>query len=109
VYGSSGSFKSFHALSWACHVSLGIEWNNCKVNKQPVLYIAGEGGIGVPRRIRALEKHYNDGEKIENLYRLDFPIAMGDVNQVNQLALTIGFYAQNLGVKFGLVIIDTLA
>ncbi|WP_102452161.1 AAA family ATPase [Vibrio breoganii] len=109
IYGSSGSFKSFHALSWACHVSLGIEWNNCKVNKQPVLYIAGEGGIGVPRRIRALEKHYNDGEKIENLYRLDFPIAMGDVNQVNQLALTIGFYAQNLGVKFGLVIIDTLA
>ncbi|PMP02167.1 hypothetical protein BCS95_11845 [Vibrio breoganii] len=109
IYGASGSYKSFHALSWACHVALGQEWNGCRVNQQPVLYIAGEGGIGVPRRIRALELQYNDGNKIPNFYRLDFAVAMGDVNQVNQLAETIKHYSKELNVKFGLVIIDTLA
>ncbi|PMM87104.1 hypothetical protein BCT45_05160 [Vibrio breoganii] len=109
IYGASGSFKSFHALSWACHIALGKEWNKCRVTQQPVLYIAGEGGIGVPRRIRALELRYNQGKPIEHLYRLDFPIAMGDVVQVNQLAHTIEHYSQEIGVQFGLVIIDTLA
>ncbi|PMM44929.1 helicase RepA family protein [Vibrio breoganii] len=109
VYGASGSFKSFLALGWACHVALGRDWNGCRVSKQPVLYIAGEGGIGVPRRIRALEKKYNQGNQIENLYRMDFPVSMGDVAQVNQLTETIEHYERELGVKFGLIIIDTLA
>jgi RecA-family ATPase len=46
IYGASGSYKSFHALSWAVHVALGLDWNGCRVQGRPVLYIAGEGGGG---------------------------------------------------------------
>ncbi|MGF1740618.1 AAA family ATPase [Vibrio profundum] len=109
VYGASGSFKSFHALSWAVHVALGKPWNGQRVNKTPVLYIAGEGGIGVPRRIKALADTYNNGKPIENLYRLDHPVAMGSVADIDQLIRTMEEKSNSIGVKFGLVIIDTLA
>ncbi|MFA0474852.1 AAA family ATPase [Vibrio breoganii] len=109
VYGASGSFKSFHALSWAAHVALGKEWNGHRVNRAPVLYVAGEGGIGVPRRIKALADTYNNGNPIEDLYRLDHPVAMGDISEVNQLAHSIEHYSDAVGKKFGLVIVDTLA
>ncbi|PMO60354.1 hypothetical protein BCT06_12725 [Vibrio breoganii] len=109
VYGASGSFKSFHALSWATHIALGKEWNGHKVNQSPVLYVAGEGGIGVPRRIKALADTYNNGNPIKDLYRLDHPVAMGDIAEVNQLADTIEHYSETVGKKFGLVIVDTLA
>lgn len=109
LYGASGSFKSFQALSWAVHVALGKPWNGQKVNQAPVLYIAGEGGIGVPRRIKALADIYNKGKPIENLYRLDHPVAMGSVADIDQLIRTMEDKSRSIGVTFGLVIIDTLA
>lgn len=65
IYGPSGSFKSFLAVSWACHISAGISWADHKVNRGAVLYILGEGGIGVPRRIRAWEQVYQ--QHVENV------------------------------------------
>lgn len=56
IYGPSGSFKSFLAVYWACHISACIPRADRKVNRGAVLYIVGEGGIGVPRRIRAWEQ-----------------------------------------------------
>ncbi len=109
VFGASGSYKSFHALSWAAHIALGIEWNGCKVNAAPVLYIAGEGGIGVKRRIKALANQYNEGKQIDNLYRIDFGVQVADKDQIGALIKTINEKADGVGEKFGLVIIDTLA
>ncbi|RAS54414.1 Toprim domain-containing protein [Vibrio diazotrophicus] len=109
VYGASGSFKSFQALSWAAHVAMGKNWNGSKVTQAPVLYVAGEGGIGVPRRIKALADTYNDGYPINDLYRLDHPVAMSDIAEVNQLIESIQHYSEKVNKKFGLVIIDTLA
>jgi hypothetical protein len=109
VYGASGSYKSFHTLSWAVHVALGKEWNGCNVNQTNVLYIAGEGGVGVAKRIKALADTYNYEERINNLYRLDYPISLGNVFDVNQLIDTINQKSKETKQQFGLIIIDTLA
>jgi hypothetical protein len=109
VYGQSGAFKSFHVLSWACSIALGQEWNNCKVSQSPVLYIAGEGGLGVPRRIKAWCNRYNSGNPIDNFYRLDHPVFFGEPQQIEQLIRTLKFTQQKTGIGFGLIVIDTLA
>lgn len=109
VYGASGTFKSFHALSWAVHVALGREWNGCRVTKSRVLYVAGEGGVGVPRRIKALANRYHEGQAISGLYRLDHPVPFGDVRAMERLVATIKSHVDKSGEHFGLVIIDTLA
>nr|WP_282553778.1 AAA family ATPase [Providencia sp. 1701091] len=44
IYGPSGSYKSFLAISWACHIATGIEWSGNRVNPGVVIYIVGEGG-----------------------------------------------------------------
>ncbi|EKQ0371972.1 AAA family ATPase, partial [Escherichia coli] len=46
IYGASGSYKSFLAGSWACHVSTGRQWGGRRVAHGAVLYVVGEGGIG---------------------------------------------------------------
>lgn len=53
IYGASGSYKSFLAGSWACHVATGRQWGGRRVAHGAVLYVVGEGGIGVPRRVKA--------------------------------------------------------
>ncbi len=47
IYGPSGSYKSFLAISWACHIATGIEWSGNRVNPGVVIYIVGEGGLGL--------------------------------------------------------------
>ncbi|MXE01798.1 AAA family ATPase, partial [Escherichia coli] len=66
TYGASGSYKSFLACSWACHVATGRYWGGRRVAHGSVMYVVGEGGIGVPRRIKAWEI-VND-ERVKNLY-----------------------------------------
>ncbi|MDU7866195.1 MAG: AAA family ATPase, partial [Pantoea sp.] len=61
AYGASGSYKSFLAVSWGCHIATGKPWAGRPVTQGAVIYVVGEGGIGVPRRIRAWEESLNDG------------------------------------------------
>jgi hypothetical protein len=109
IYGASGSYKSFHALSWAVHVALGLDWNGCRVQGRPVLYIAGEGGVGVSRRLKALALRYNNGLQLTRLFRIDFGVQVTDVYQMNELVKLIQNKANEVNEQFGLVIIDTLA
>lgn len=109
IYGASGSFKTFHALSWAVHVALGLDWNGCRVQSRPVLYIAGEGGVGVSRRLKALALRYHNGSQFTRLYRIDFGVQVTDVFQMNELVKLIQHKAAEVNEPFGLVIIDTLA
>jgi len=68
MYGPSGSFKSFLALDWACHIASGIDWDGHKVKQGAVLYVAGEGGFGVTKRIRAWELQHQPAT-LDNLAR----------------------------------------
>ena len=62
VYGASGHFKSFHAVSWACCVAAGKDWNGAKVEQGSVVYVVGEGGLGAPRRFRGWEIVHNQSK-----------------------------------------------
>ncbi|WP_226704055.1 AAA family ATPase [Microbulbifer elongatus] len=110
VYGASGTFKSFFVLNWALHIALGRQWNNCKVVQGAVLYIAGEGGLGVRQRIKALADEYNNGKGIPDLYRLDHPVYLdGDESELQGLLAAINQKRCEAGKDFGLIIFDTTA
>lgn len=109
IYGPSGSFKSFLTLSWCCHIAAGKEWDGRKVNKGAVLYIAGEGGIGVARRIRAWEKKYNNAAPLNNLARIDNPIFPSDPMQAKGLVTICQEIEIFTGLPVKLIVFDTLA
>jgi AAA domain len=54
LYGASGTYKTFLALSWALAVSTGTPWHGQKnVHQGRVLYIVAEGLTGIGQRIAA--------------------------------------------------------
>ena len=58
LVGPEGSFKSFLAIDWGMAIATGRAWHGCKVQVGRVLYIAGEGRIGVIRRMRGWCDYY---------------------------------------------------
>jgi len=108
LYGPSGSFKSFLALDWACHVATGKNWDGHKVKQGAVLYVAGEGGFGVTQRVRAWELQHQV-ETLNNLARLSVPVFPAKEDQIG----VVLNYCQEIKAKTGhsvkLVILDTLA
>ncbi|MFA6182149.1 AAA family ATPase [Acidithiobacillus sp.] len=53
LYGQPGAGKSFIALSMAASIACGADWYDHRVTQGPAVYILGEGGGGVSRRLRA--------------------------------------------------------
>lgn len=107
IYGPSGSYKSFLAVSWACHIAAGISWSGKKVTPGAVLYVVGEGGVGVPRRIRAWEEVH--GKKLDNLWLVNrpvFPVREEEVTEVIRAAQQI---ETECGLPVQMIVIDTLA
>ena len=78
VYGASNSGKTFFALDIACHIALGWQWRNNKIKQGSVIYIAGEGGLGISERLEAFRKHH----ELENRY--------GDIHVVPQALILTG-------------------
>lgn len=63
--GKFGTYKSFLALDWACHVALGLPWQGHDVDKAvPVVYIAAEGQVGVKRRVRGWRQRHLAGDHL---------------------------------------------
>jgi len=81
LYGPSGSYKSFLALDWACHVATGKDWDGHKVKQGAVLYVAGEGGFGVTQRVRTWELQHQV-ETLNNLARLSVPVFPAKEDQI---------------------------
>jgi len=109
LFGASGDFKSFLAASWACHIATGIPWNNRKTYQTGVIYVVGEGGIGMPRRFKAWSDEYFNGVNIPNLFRINHPVHMANDDQWLALAKTIELIQKNESIDIGLIILDTLA
>jgi putative DNA primase/helicase len=109
VYGPSGSYKSFVVLSWCCHIATGLEWDGRKVKPSSVLYIAGEGGIGVSRRINAWEKSFNHCKPVDNLARIDGPVFPADQTQARALVEACYRIETETGQPVRLIVFDTLA
>ncbi|OMQ21303.1 DNA primase [Serratia oryzae] len=109
AYGASGSYKSFLAVSWGCHIATGKPWAGKPVTQGAVIYVVGEGGIGVPRRIRAWEQTINGGSPIDALYRVDCPIFPASPESVQQVIQAASDVKAATGMPIRLIILDTLA
>ncbi len=109
AYGASGSYKSFLAVSWGCHIATGKPWAGKPVTQGAVIYVVGEGGIGVPRRIRAWEQTINGGSPIDALYRVDCPIFPASTESVQQVIQAASDVKAATGMPIRLIILDTLA
>lgn len=109
AYGASGSYKSFLAVSWGCHIATGKPWAGKPVTQGAVIYVVGEGGIGVPRRIRAWEQTLNGGSPIDALYRVDCPIFPASPESVQQVIRAARDVNVASGMPVRLIILDTLA
>ena len=108
IYGPSGSFKSFLALDWACHIATGMDWDGHKVKQGSVLYVAGEGGFGVTQRVRAWELQHQV-TSLNNLARLSVPIFPADHDQVKAVLEYCHEIEGKTGQSVKLIILDTLA
>jgi len=53
IYGQPGSGKSFLALDLAASIACGVPWFGRATKRGAAIYILGEGGAGVSRRLRA--------------------------------------------------------
>lgn len=109
AYGASGSYKSFLAVSWGCHIATGKSWAGKPVTQGAVIYVVGEGGIGIPRRIRAWEETLNGGSPIDSLYRVDCPIFPASPESVEQVIKAANDVKAATGMQVRLIILDTLA
>lgn len=109
IYGPSGSYKSFLAVSWACHIATGKAWAGKRVNRGAVVYVVGEGGLGVPRRIRAWESSLNDNSPIDALYRIDCPVFPASQESAEQVIYAAKDVEQETGLPVRLIVLDTLA
>lgn len=109
IYGRSGAYKSFLAVSWACHIAAGIPWAGHVVSPGSVLYVVGEGGIGVPRRIRAWELVHYDGNRLNNVWLVNRPVFPVDPNEVREVVKAVRQMESITGQQVRFIVIDTLA
>ncbi len=104
VYGASNSGKTFFALNMACHIALGWQWSGRKIKKGSVIYVAGEGGLGISERLEAFRKHH-ELEGFGDIYILPQALILSE--GISALDSFLGIVADIPEKK--LIIIDTLA
>ncbi|EEX2837133.1 AAA family ATPase [Escherichia albertii] len=107
TYGASGSYKSFLAISWSCHVATGMAWGGRRVSKGAVIYIAGEGSMGVKRRVKAWEITHE--KMVTDLCIINAPVFPASPDYVEQVIRTAGLVKSRTGENVRLIVIDTLA
>ena len=107
IYGPSGSYKSFQALSWGCHIAAGIDWDGRKVEQGSVLYVAGEGGPQVAKRIKAWEKEY--GVEAHGMVRLDRPVLPSEREEQQFIIDCCRAIEEESGMPVKMIVFDTLA
>ncbi|MFM5589198.1 helicase RepA family protein [Aeromonas rivipollensis] len=109
IYGPSGSFKSFAAVSLACHIATGKEWDGRKVEQGAVLYVAAEGGQAVSRRVMAWAMQYNDGANVPNMVRINEAVRVMTSDHLIGLIDSAKLVEAMTGEKVKMIVIDTVA
>ena len=107
LYGQPGAGKSFIALSMAASIACGSDWYDHRVTQGPAVYILGEGGGGVSRRLRAWQLSNPDARLQDApLYVSSRMVPLGEAEAVAEIEAAIS----DAGVgKPSSVWIDTLA
>jgi len=107
LFGPSGSAKTFVGLGMALSVATGSEWNGHQCEKGVVLYLTGEGHVGVNRRVTAWHKH-NEHPDLSLFFRSSGTIDFEGNGLIE--AIKAGREIETLyGEKIALIVVDTLA
>ncbi|MHA2707184.1 AAA family ATPase [Vibrio owensii] len=107
LYGPSGSLKSFLAVDLCCSLACGMSWGGYEVKEGAVVYVAGEGELGLKMRVKGWET--NSGRVVKNLYILGQGMVMSESQNQEDLILAIKEIERQDNVKVELVVLDTLA
>ncbi|MFM5636334.1 AAA family ATPase [Aeromonas veronii] len=108
-YGPSGSRKSFIIIDIACRIASGKKWQGREVKQGAVIYIAAEGSNGMKKRMHAWINKYNNGQDLDNLYRISQPIFVSQPPVVTDLILATENVKNETNMPVRLIVIDTLA
>lgn len=100
LVGDSGVGKSAFAISMSLAVSSDRDWLGREVTAGKVLYVAGEGGAGLPKRVRA-ERDAWSGETPD----IEFICAQLDLTDDTTVEELI---ARNAECDYALIVWDTL-
>ena len=107
LYGQPGAGKSFIALSMAASIACGADWYGHRVTQGPAVYILGEGGGGVSRRLRAWQLSNPDARLQDApLYVSSRMVPLGEAEAVAEIEAAI---EESGAGKPSSVWIDTLA
>ena len=106
MYGDSEAYKSFLAVDIACHIATGKDWRGKKVKQGIALYIAGEGGNGLRKRIKAWFEYY--GEPIRNIAVSTVPLALCDPANVVEFVAHTQQFLKATAMKPTFMVTDTL-
>jgi hypothetical protein len=109
MYAPSSSYKSFISIDMALCIATGKSWHGHKVNTGPVIYVAGEGHGGLPKRIEAWSQRHKvdiapETPLVVTRCAPDLHSTKNAIAFSNQLGVTI----EELG-GCQLIIIDTMA
>lgn len=105
LYGASGWYKSFVALAQSICIAEGIPWEAdgfYSVNQRNVVYVAGEGDAGIPKRVNAWEQ-WNQHRVGSNILWYPAPVNLMKPEEVSYFAQAIVDHSP------GLIWFDTLA
>lgn len=103
--GESGVGKSFVVEGMGFAVASGGAWLGRKVRQGPVVYVAGEGGGGLAKRIRALVEHSGRQSPPEDFYFFTQAVNLFDEASVREAIRA----TEERCPKPALVVFDTLA
>lgn len=107
LYGESNAGKTFVAMDVAFHIASGRPWAGKRVFGAPVLYVAAEGGAGARKRAAALKARYGGCDGFHFLLR-SVNLLRADAD-LRPLLGAVAALEARLGVRFGLIVIDTLS
>ena len=108
VFGTPGSGKSFVTLDVAACIASGREFHNKEVQQGCAVYVAGEGGAGIKRRLQAWSKHTGEPlDKTKPLFVIQSPIEMLNAADVNAACDAIAEATAAFNIK--VIVLDTLA
>ncbi|MCG7493291.1 AAA family ATPase [Thalassobius sp. Cn5-15] len=108
VFGAPGSGKSFVTLDVAACVASGREFHGKEVQQGCAVYVAGEGGAGIKRRLQAWSKHTGEElDKSKPLFVIQSPIEMLNASDVKAACDAIAEATGEFTIK--IIVLDTLA
>lgn len=108
TYGDPKSGKSLITLSQALCIASGIPWHGHDVIQGDVVYVAAEGVLGLPNRIRAWWAAHPDAD-LSRFHLLPQAVRLLNPHDAEMLKATVGQLAKKVGRSPSLLTIDTLA